>query len=166
LSVLSAISPFSKTTLISAGGYGAPYLAFSKDGKAMIGQNGLDANVNELRTAVGGSHVLVKDGFPLKFDMTDEFIYAGHPRTLGGVTEDGRIILAVVDGRQPDFSNGASAERCALLMISLGAKDAMNLDGGGSSAMVINRDGKMTAENSGSDGALRRVYNSVIVVKN
>jgi exopolysaccharide biosynthesis protein len=153
-------------TLISAGGYGAPYLAFSKDGKAMIGQNGLDANVNELRTAVGGSHVLVKDGFPLKFDMTDEFIYAGHPRTLAGVTEDGRIILAVVDGRQPDFSNGASAERCALLMISLGAKDAMNLDGGGSSAMVINRDGKMTAENRGSDGALRRVYNSVIVVKN
>jgi exopolysaccharide biosynthesis protein len=51
-------------------------------------------------------------------------------------------------------------------MISLGAKDAMNLDGGGSSAMVINRDGKMTAENSGSDGALRRVYNSVIFVKN
>ncbi len=43
----------------------------------------------------------------------------------------------VVDGRQPGYSVGASFEESALLMQSLGAEEAVNLDGGGSSAVTV-----------------------------
>lgn len=153
--------------LISKGGDGRAYFALTKDGRVEIGTDGAGANVTDLRTAVGGSDVIVRNGFPLSFDMTNNsFNYTSHPRTLAGVREDGTIILAVIDGRQPSVSNGASLERCALFMFSLGAMDAINLDGGGSTCMVLNRDGEMVTESSASGGSLRRVYNSLIVIKN
>ena len=152
--------------LISEGAAGRPYFAFTKDGSAIVGYNCADAEVESLRTAVGGSHVLVHNSFPQLFDMSDAFSYVGHPRTLAGVREDGKIILAVIDGRQPSVSNGASLEQCALFMMSLGASEAINLDGGGSSTMIVERDGELVTENSGSDGALRKIYNSLIVIKN
>lgn len=152
--------------LISEGAAGRPYFAFTKDGRGIIGNNGADADLEEIRTAVGASHVLVSNSIMQSFNMSDSFSYTSHPRTLAGVTEDGKIILAVIDGRQPSVSNGASLERCALFMLSLGAAEAVNLDGGGSSTMVVERDGEMVAENSGSDGTLRKIYNSLIVIKN
>lgn len=152
--------------LIGEGAAGRPYFAFTKDGRAIVGYNCVDADVESLRTAVGGSNVLVHNSFPQLFDMSDAFSYVGHPRTLAGVREDGKIILAVIDGRQPSVSNGASLEQCALFMMSLGASEAINLDGGGSSTMIVEREGELVTENSGSDGALRKIYNSLIVIKN
>ena len=59
-----------------------------------------------------------------------------HPRTAAGVTRDGRtLLLVVVDGRQPGWSIGATLPELAALMIEAGAWNAVNLDGGGSSAM-------------------------------
>lgn len=75
----------------------------------------------------------------------------GAPRTAVGVSRDGRRVwLVVVDGRQPGFSEGASTEDLKQLFVSLGAHDALNLDGGGSSTMVV----------AGADGP--RVVNSPI----
>lgn len=63
---------------------------------------------------------------------------AGAPRTAVGVSRDGRRVwLAVVDGRQPGVSEGASTQELKQLFVALGAHDALNLDGGGSSAMVV-----------------------------
>ena len=60
-----------------------------------------------------------------------------NPRTLVGTTSDGRLILVAVDGRRPGHSVGASFEESALIMRALGANDAVNLDGGGSTGMTL-----------------------------
>jgi hypothetical protein len=60
------------------------------------------------------------------------------PRTAAGIDKHGRLILVTIDGRQPGLSDGATLSEEASLMQSLGAVDAMNLDGGGSTAMAVN----------------------------
>ncbi len=60
-----------------------------------------------------------------------------HPRTAAGRTADGALILMVVDGRQAE-SRGATLDELATLMLDVGAVDALNLDGGGSSTLVVN----------------------------
>lgn len=60
-----------------------------------------------------------------------------NPRTAAGVTKDGRIILLTADGRRPGHSAGLSITETAEVMRSLGAVDAINLDGGGSTAMAV-----------------------------
>ncbi|WP_067183188.1 phosphodiester glycosidase family protein [Microtetraspora niveoalba] len=83
-----------------------------------------------------------------------------HPRTLAGVTASGKLILAVVDGRDPGKTVGASFIEAAQIMRWLGARDAINLDGGGSSVMVI---GKKVV-NRPSDGVERGVGDSLLVL--
>ena len=60
-----------------------------------------------------------------------------NPRTLAGVTRDGRLLLVAVDGRAPGYSAGLDFEESAAVMRALGARDAVNLDGGGSTTMTI-----------------------------
>ena len=95
-----------------------------------------------LSEAVHAGPILITDG---KINITTEeevffntSIAGVQPRSAVGYTENGEIILMVVDGRQAD-SRGVYLEELALLMAQFNCVDAMNLDGGGSSAMVINR---------------------------
>ena len=60
-----------------------------------------------------------------------------NPRTIAGVTRRDHLLLVTVDGREPGHSVGASFDEEAAIMRSLGATDALNLDGGGSTAMVV-----------------------------
>ncbi len=90
--------------------------------------------------AIGAGPMLLVDG---RVHVTaDEEVFFGtsipevHPRTAAGVTPDGALILMVVDGRQSQ-SRGVGLEELARLMQSAGAADALNLDGGGSSALVV-----------------------------
>jgi exopolysaccharide biosynthesis protein len=55
------------------------------------------------------------------------------------VKADGTLLLVTVDGRRPGWSAGLSFAGAARLMRSLGARDALNLDSGGSSTMVVGR---------------------------
>lgn len=83
-----------------------------------------------------------------------------NPRTAVGVTADGRtLILLVVDGRQPTHSVGVTLPELADLMIELGADDAVNLDGGGSSSFYYRRADGAVVTNSPSDGHWRPVGN-------
>ncbi|MEG6585099.1 phosphodiester glycosidase family protein [Dendrosporobacter sp. 1207_IL3150] len=82
------------------------------------------------------------------------------PRTALGMTKDGHILLAVVDGRQYS-SVGFTLLEMALFMQESGSVDAMNFDGGGSSEMVVNG----TIVNKPSDGRERKVGNALIVVQ-
>jgi len=93
-----------------------------------------------MRDAIGVGPALIMDG---KIRITsDEEVFFGttiplvHPRTAAGYTADGRLILLVVDGRQKE-SRGVSLQELATLMDELGCVEALNLDGGGSSAMVV-----------------------------
>jgi hypothetical protein len=79
-----------------------------------------------------------------------------NPRTMAGVTADGTLLFVTVDGRQPGWSVGASFEESAAIMRALGATDAVNLDGGGSTAMAIgdqlvNRPSDATGERPDGD---------------
>ena len=65
------------------------------------------------------------------------FAVRRNPRTIAGVGSDGRLILVAVDGRAPGFSAGLNFDEEAAVMSSLGARDAVNLDGGGSTTMTI-----------------------------
>ena len=60
------------------------------------------------------------------------FVASRQPRTLAGVRADGRLLLVTVDGRRPGWSAGVTLREAARVMRSLGARDALNLDGGGS----------------------------------
>jgi exopolysaccharide biosynthesis protein len=77
------------------------------------------------------------------FHQTDnpEFFYQfgqrRHPRTVAGIKADGSLLLVTIDGRKPGYSVGANFKESAQLLKSLGAVDALNLDGGGSTTMTI-----------------------------
>lgn len=120
---------------------------------------------DKLTTAVGASHVILKNGATSNLSIGTEFSDTRHPRTAAGVTDDGSIVLIVVDGRQPKISNGASLADLAYIMAQLGCVDAVNLDGGGSSTFIVkNEKGELITENSPSGGALRAVANGLMVV--
>jgi hypothetical protein len=84
--------------------------------------------------AISGGTRLVMGGSPVD-GLTDPEL---HPRTAIGYSKNGKFLyIVVVDGRQPFYSQGMTLAELADLMIDLGAHDAMNMDGGGSSTLVI-----------------------------
>jgi len=109
--------------------------------------------------AISGNHFLVHDGIIRAVDDREM-----HPRTAIGVDADtGEVLILVVDGRS-SRSRGYTMVELANLMIDLGADEAINLDGGGSSTMVgRNRKGKTAVLNTPSDGFQRWVANAVAI---
>jgi exopolysaccharide biosynthesis protein len=67
----------------------------------------------------------------------DSFVAARHPRTLAGVKPDGSLLLVTIDGRRPGWSAGVTLFEAARVMRALGAREALNLDGGGSTTMTV-----------------------------
>lgn len=78
-----------------------------------------------------------EEGFRWSEDFFNSFVKSRHPRTLAGIKANGNIIFVTVDGRDPMNSVGVTFEESAKLMKSLGAYEAMNLDGGGSTTMTV-----------------------------
>ncbi len=92
------------------------------------------APTRKVHTAISGMSWLVKDREPVP-DLQDKQIA---PRTAIGLNRGGnRLIMIVVDGRQPFYSQGVTVQEMAELMIHYGGHNAINLDGGGSSTLVI-----------------------------
>jgi hypothetical protein len=87
--------------------------------------------------------------------VDNDFNRTPHPRTAVGVTRDGRyMILLAIDGRQPGYSVGATMHDVADWLLRLGASEGLNLDGGGSTALVRERDGQPELLNQPSGVAL------------
>lgn len=108
----------------------------------------------KMETAVGGGPVLLHMG---KISITNQeermFInglHDRHPRTAMGYTNDGRLIILAVEGRNPGIAEGASLQHLAEIMRDLNCHEALNLDGGGSSCLLIN--GKETIKPSDKEG--------------
>jgi hypothetical protein len=93
------------------------------------------------REAVGGRPMLVRAGaIAAHLDSVGRsgFATSRHPRTAAGISRDGsRVYLVTVDGRQAPYSDGMRLDELASLMLALGSHEAVNLDGGGSTAMVV-----------------------------
>lgn len=144
-----------------------PALMFRNDGVAVIG-NLTNIDAQQARDAVAGVGPSDTDGVAGTQLVTDGAnTGAGArvepasraPRTAAGVPEDGRtLVLMVIDGRQPGWSEGVTLAQLADLMIEFGAWDAINLDGGGSSSF-IHDDGTERTTNRPSDGQFRAVAN-------
>ncbi len=91
----------------------------------------LRAGQQEITAAAEGFHWPENPEFYYRFGVRR------NPRTLAGITGDGRLLLVAVDGRRPGWSVGTSFEESAAVMAALGARDALNLDGGGSTGMTL-----------------------------
>ena len=130
------------------------------EGRASIQRNTM--NVEEWMTgAVSGWPMLNQDCEPLAdLPGSDHFTRAPHPRTAAGLSGDGKTLyLVVADGRREGVP-GPTLPELAQFMDELGACSAMNLDGGGSSAMWVGD----RVRNIPSDGKERNVGNHLAVV--
>ena len=106
---------------------------------------------------VSGHPVIVSGGQTTVVATKGSFCLTRHPRTMVGVNQAGTTLyVVVVDGRQKWLSVGMRCDEEATLMKNLGAWHAINLDGGGSSAMYVAGQGVV---NSPSDGSERTVAN-------
>jgi len=119
---------------------------------------------NKIRTSVAGASILLKDGnIPSKFSYDIPSISNANPRTMVGSTKDGKqLILVTVDGRQ-NASIGLNQRDSAELMLQLGAYNALNLDGGGSTTMITRTPGtnNLNLSNVPSDGSMRAVSTAI-----
>ncbi len=115
-----------------------------------------EPDFGNIKTAIGGGTVLVKEGKRATFTNN---VSGSHPRTAAGVDKSGKkLFLVTVDGRQTATA-GMTQTELADYMISLGAYEAINFDGGGSTTMVV-REGetnKLGVVNTPSDGKPRAV---------
>ena len=73
-----------------------------------------------------------------------------HPRTAMGYTKKNKLIILVIQGRSPGVAEGATLAEEAKILADLGCYEALNLDGGGSSCMLVN--GKETIRPSDKEG--------------
>ena len=111
-----------------------------------------------IRESVGGNPTLMEEGKIMVGKSSDPF-FAHHPRTGVGVTKTGKVIFVTVDGRQRR-STGMTLVQFARFFRSLGAHSALNLDGGGSTTMVVR--GRVV--NRPSDRSERPVSSALVVV--
>jgi len=114
---------------------------------------------------VGGGPHLVTAGKPLAAaaeaeQFKEDFSRSRHPRTAAGVRDDGFLVLVTVDGRQPKKSVGMTISELTGLVLELGCVEAINLDGGGSTTMVI----KNRVVNSPSDAADERPVSDALLI--
>jgi hypothetical protein len=100
------------------------------------------SNLDRFQDVIGGGPRILRAGQVSvereKEGQREGFDSESHPRTAVGFTQDRRyLVLAVVDGRQPGHSRGVSLYELAEILLEFGCTEALNLDGGGSSTMVI-----------------------------
>lgn len=114
-------------------------------------------------TIVGGGPQLIKDG---RISITNEqekiapaFVSDRHPRTAIAKLRSGKLLLVTVDGRQPGISVGMSLTTLADLLLEFGAVEAINLDGGGSTTMIVHN----RVVNRPSDSTERPVSDAILI---
>ena len=119
----------------------------------------------KMQTAVGGGPVLLQNG-EIKITNNEELKFAGkaiddkHPRTAMGYTKDKKLIILVVEGRNK-IAGGSTLTQEAQIFKDLGCWEALNLDGGGSSCMLVN--GKETINVSDATG--QRPVPAVFIIR-
>ncbi len=121
--------------------------------------------IKRWETAVGGGPVLLQNG-EIRITNNEERKFTGkaindkHPRTAIGYTKDNKLIILVIEGRNPN-AGGATLTQEAKIFKDLNAVEALNLDGGGSSCLLIN--GKETIKVSDKS---QRAIPAVFVIQN
>ena len=135
------------------------FLAVDDLNKASIISKDISIDPLKIKEAVGGYHWLIKNS--QKVPQGDVSI---EPRTAAGITPNNMIYFIIVDGRQATYSNGVSFGNLSDIFFALGVKEAINLDGGGSSTLVIKENADWRVKNKPSDGSQRMVANAWTIV--
>ena len=129
------------------------FLGITRTGRAWISlPEVIDDEVakDRISEAVSGEPLVVRNG-NVDSDSLNAFEGSNqrHPRTAAGVSRDGtKVILIVADGRQ-GASRGLTLYELSRMFVELGAWTALNLDGGGSSAMFVEKKGGIVNTPSG-----------------
>ncbi len=115
---------------------------------------------------IGGIPRLIRDGIVTvewdKEGTNQNFANNCHPRTAVGISQDaGKLYFFVVDGRQPGYSVGMSLYELADYMLEWGVYQGVNLDGGGSTTMVVRN--RVVNKPSDATGE-RTVANALMVI--
>ncbi len=122
-----------------------------------------DTRWNDAEYAMGGLYRLLENG-----KVTSNLPTGSAPRTAVGIKSDGEIIFYTIDGRQPQYSIGASMTQVANRLLELGCVDAICLDGGGSTSLGVTMpdDPSLELVNSPSDGSERANSTCFLLVSN
>ncbi len=122
-----------------------------------------DTRWNNVRYAVGGLYKLLTGGV-----VESGLDSQQAPRSALGLKEDGSMVLYTIDGREFDYSLGASMTQVAQRLLELGCVEAVCLDGGGSTTIGTTMPSGSGFEilNSPSDGSERKVSNAIFLVSN
>ncbi len=116
------------------------------------------------REVVGGYPMLLQDGNSVYADepgLRAPFSDRRHPRAAIGIDRSGRIYIVAVDGRQPGHSEGMSLQELTEFLQARGITDALNLDGGGSTTLVVR--GQIVNRPSDTNGE-RAVANALLLL--
>lgn len=150
--------------VLSAVGKGITTLknAFPRGDKLSVSY---DINYSLIDLAIGGGAQIVSGGkVPTTFSSN---ITGNNPRTALGIDKARKVLyLVTVDGRTSSY-RGVTQTELANIMISLGSYEAINLDGGGSSEMLVKNpfETSLSVANNLSDGSERKMYTGLAVVK-
>jgi hypothetical protein len=119
----------------------------------------------KMNTAIGGGPVLVQKGKVFITNKEEQMFNNAeedrHPRTAMGYTRTNKLIILVIQGRKPGIAEGATLNEEAAILVNLGCAEALNLDGGGSSCLLVN--GKETIQPSDKEG--ERPVPAVFLIK-
>jgi hypothetical protein len=133
-------------------GPGDCVLAITRDNRAVITRSDPSFNVEDYWTAVAGTGIIVKAGRNVAAS-NDTGGDKSHPRTAVGLDEGARhLFLLVIDGRRSGRSEGATLVELADWLLQLGAHEALNLDGGGSTTLVVEEQSGPEVRNEPADG--------------
>ena len=123
----------------------------------------INPGIENIKLAMGGGTVLVKNGQVATFTQT---ISGAAQRTAIGITKDrSQIIFVTIDGRHSSYK-GVDGKELANYLIELGSYEAILMDGGGSTTMVTRGQGEFDSKvvNHLSEGSERRITNGIAVI--
>ena len=147
--------------VISLHGDSAKYLSWFKMGDSVRLYFVVDPSWLDVHNAITGGPMLLKGGTVVLEQSKDERLYQGFksriPATAVGTTPDGHLLLVAIDGRRRKVSVGVTYWELAQFMQMLGCNNAIGMDGGGSTTMVVNGN----VVNQPSDGSSRPVSNAI-----
>lgn len=132
-------------------GWGGGIIGFTNDNKLLLTKkSAYEAVEMGVRDGMSFGPFLIVNGEAATFKGNGGYGIA--PRTAIGQRQDGIVLLLVIDGRRPGHSLGVDMVELTNIMLKYGAYNASNLDGGGSSSMVVNDEVLSVAGGSGYSG--------------
>lgn len=145
-----------------ASGWGGGIIGFTNDNKLLLTKSSAAEAVKMgVRDGMSFGPFLVVNGEPSTFKGNGGYGIA--PRTAIGQRKDGIVLMVVIDGRRPGHSLGVDMVELTNIMVKYGAYNASNLDGGGSSSMVV--DGEVLSVAGGSGYTGERYLPNAWIVK-